>query len=140
MAFRTLEDAQKFTRWDIVEYDWQLPKGDQRGESRRVAHKSLTIVGELKPAHRENAIAKLVVNSLSEETKAGRSLALIRPKKPVFLFERKSTKEYEEERQRFVDWHKQEAEGLFGFMHRSTVLRASSASIPATMSRSRRPW
>jgi hypothetical protein len=121
VAFRTLEDAQKFARWDIVEYDWQFPKGDLRPESRKVAHKSLTIVGQVKKAHQENALARLVISSLAKETEAGRSLALIRPRNPRFFFERKSDSEFQTERQEFIEWHRQETEGLFGFMSKAMV-------------------
>jgi hypothetical protein len=122
VAFRTLADAQKFMRWDIIEYDWRLPKGDERTESRRVEHRSLAIVGHVKDARaRENLIAPLVVQSLNEETQKGRSFAFIRPRDAKFLIQRKLAAEYQAEKASFLQWHKQEAEGLFGYMSKSIV-------------------
>ena len=86
VIFRTLEDAQKFRRWDVIEYEWKLPRGDTRAESRRIEHKSLSIVGHVKDAFaRENLISPLVVDSLVDEEKAGKSFAFIRPKNPRFF-------------------------------------------------------
>jgi len=122
VAFRTLEDAQKFGRWDVVEYDWQLPKGDDRRESRRVAHRELTISGHVKDgAMRENLIASLVVPSLTSELKKGNSLAFVRPLKPRFKVERKHDDEFQAEKKNFLEWHKQETEGLLGFMSKNLV-------------------
>ncbi|NTE86788.1 hypothetical protein [Agrobacterium rubi] len=122
VAFRTLEEAQKFKRWDQIEYKWSLPKGDHRSESRRVSHKSLSISGHIKAsAARENLIAPLVVESLAKEAEAGKSLAFIRPLQPRFKIEKKSKSQFEEEKNEFLRWHKQETESLFGFMSKNLV-------------------
>ncbi|AYD01484.1 hypothetical protein [Neorhizobium sp. NCHU2750] len=125
VAFRTLDDAQKFGRWDIVQYKWSLPKGDHRCESRRVEHRSVSITGHLKnEGARENLVAPLIVDSLEDEYKAGRSLAFIRPRNPYFIIEKKDKGQYEEEKAHFLEWHRHETEGLFGhmgYMNKGTV-------------------
>ncbi|MCA0047522.1 hypothetical protein LB577_11255 [Mesorhizobium sp. B283B1A] len=121
VAFRTLEDAQKFGRWDTIEYGWSLPKGDQRSESRRLEHKSLVITGSLSEKSRAQFLARHVVPSLNTELEEGRSLALIRPKNPEFVIERKDVATFENEKARFRLWHDQEANSLFGFLGKSLV-------------------
>jgi hypothetical protein len=122
VAFRTLEEAQKFKRWDQIEYGWSLPKGDHRSESRRVAHKSLSIAGHVKSkATRENLIAPLVVKSLSKEAEEGRSLAFLRPINPRFKIEKKDPSQFDAEKEKFVLWHQQETQNLFGFMSKDLV-------------------
>lgn len=122
VIFRTLEDAQKFGRWDVIQYDWRLPKGDKRTESRRIEHSSLSIVGHTKDVRaRENLIAPLVVRSLEETAQEGKSFAFIRPVHPRFLVEAKDKAQYEADREKFVLWHKQEAEGLFGYLAKDLV-------------------
>lgn len=128
VAFRTLEDAQKFGRWDTIQYDWRLPKGDERSESRRIEHKSLLISGHLKEnSSRENLIAKLVVPSLASEEQRGKSFAFIRPQNPRFLIEKKPSDQFRIEKETFLQWHKQEVEGLFGFMSKDIVPYEPSA-------------
>jgi hypothetical protein len=122
VAFRTLEDAQKFGRWDVIDYDWRLPKGDARSESRRVEHHSLSISGHRKEkSSRENLIARLVVSSLATEENNGKSLAFIRPQKPKFIIEKKPADQFYAEKENFANWHRQEVEGLFGFMSKDIV-------------------
>ncbi|TIV81561.1 MAG: hypothetical protein E5V93_07860 [Mesorhizobium sp.] len=121
VAFRTLEDAQKFGRWDTIEYGWSLPKGDQRSESRRLEHKSLVITGSLSEKARPQFLARHVVSSLAAELEQGRSLALVRPRSAEFLIERKDRDTFESEKARFLMWHEQEANSLFGFLGKSLV-------------------
>ncbi len=123
VAFKTLEDSQKFSRWDVIVYDWRLPKGDARKESRRVEHKSLKIVASLKKKSRNDFIARHVVTSLIEQEKLQKSLALIRPIDPHFFFEKKSKDVLELEKQRAEHWHNHDNKGLFGFMDKSVVPR-----------------
>ncbi|MER9074699.1 hypothetical protein NKH80_18085 [Mesorhizobium sp. M0904] len=121
VAFRTLEDAQKFGRWDTIEYSWRLPKGDHRSESRRLEHKSLAITGRLSEKSRPQFIARHVVSSLNAELEQGRSLALIRPQNAEFVAERKDRHTFEAEKARFRLWHDQEANSLFGFLGKDLV-------------------
>ncbi|GMO47911.1 hypothetical protein BwSF12_55140 [Bradyrhizobium ottawaense] len=101
IAFRTLQDAQQFSRWDVVRYTAQRPRDDKRIESRRLDHQSLTIGGSLPQRERYGLIAPMVVESLEEERAQGRSLAFIRPKITRFIVEKKPVAELEEERQKF---------------------------------------
>ncbi|MBE7183710.1 MAG: hypothetical protein INR68_04810 [Methylobacterium mesophilicum] len=121
VIFRTLDDAKKFGRWDIVEYDWKLPKGDSRSESRRVEHASLEIISTLKRESRRQFLAKHVVSNLDGLIEAGKSLALLRPTNPKFLIEKKSVDAFEQERGLFREWHRQELEGLFGHLSKDIV-------------------
>lgn len=121
VAFRTLEDAQKFSRWDVIEYDWRFPKGDSRTESRRLEHRSLEISGSLPRTERRQFLARHVVKSLARELEAGRSLALLRPNNPRFVVERKDATAFGLEKARFQEWHNQEASGLFGHLAKGLV-------------------
>ena len=101
IAFRTLQDAQQFRRWDVVRYTWQQPRDDKRVESRRLNHHSLTIAGSLPSGERYGLVAPMVKKSLEEESRDGRSFAFIRPSIRTFIAEKKLAKELEEERQKF---------------------------------------
>lgn len=114
VSFRTLDEAQKFSRWDIVEYNSSLSKGDSRPESRRIQHGSLRIVRSENKKNRHSLIADSVITSLIGESDAGRSLALIRPMEPKFSIERKPKSEFDAEKFLFEEWHASERDGLFG--------------------------
>lgn len=120
VVFRTLSDAQKFGRWDVVSYHWR-PTSDPRAESRRIEHNSLEVVSTVSVAHRQALVARHVVTSLNAESDAGRSLAFVRPIEPAFFYERKDRSEYEAEAAQFVEWHRAESEGLFGYTVKSLV-------------------
>src|SRR3954470_11719908 len=53
VSFRTLEDGQRFGRWDRIRFKWRRPRDDMRAESRRVDQDSIEIVGSVKPSERE---------------------------------------------------------------------------------------
>src|SRR5579862_8099417 len=78
VSFRTLDDGQKFGRWDRIRFKWRTPTDDARTESRRVDQDSISIVGTLKRAERERFLAKLITTSLDQERQNGRSLALLK--------------------------------------------------------------
>lgn len=102
IAFRTLEDAQQFKRWDIVRYAWQLPSDDRRTESRRLHHQSLTVTGDYAQSQRYGLVAPMVKMSLEDEARQGRSLAFIRPSIRRFIVEQKPADELGDERQKFA--------------------------------------
>lgn len=120
VSFRTLDDAQKFGRWDIVSYSWRRAD-DHRSESRRIDHHSLEIVGSVRDSQRQTLVAPHVVKSLVAETASGRSLAFIRPQSPEFFYEKKDADTLAEEAALFANWHKAESEGLFGFAAKKLV-------------------
>ena len=80
VTFRSLEDAQKFGRWDRISFSWRLPEAakDRRSESRRVDTNSIVIEGALKPTERERFLGRALVTSTKQEYDQGRSLALLK--------------------------------------------------------------
>ena len=123
VSFKTLEDSQKFRRWDIIEYDWRTPRGDVRAESRRIEHKSLQIAGSLSRRFQKDFVARHVVESLEDALMASRSLALIRPVNPVFIIEKKDAKSISKETELAQRWHQHDNFGLFGATDKSFVPR-----------------
>lgn len=95
VSFRLLRDAQRFGRWDHVQYRWSKPKAtrDVRNESRRVDPNSVEIVGHLRRAERNPLVARCAVTSLQREQEEGRSLALLKGEILEFWFERRSEEE-----------------------------------------------
>ena len=108
VSFRTLEDGQKFGRWDRIRFKWRLPNDDPRSESRRVDQDSITIVGELKRSERQRFLGGSIITSLDQERAAGRSLALVKAKILEFKVEKKPNDELAGERQRFERLHAQQ--------------------------------
>lgn len=101
VSFRTLDQGQKFGRWDRIKFKWRRPNDDPRPESRRVDQQSIEIVGELKQSEREKFLANSIVTSLAREREGGRSLALLKPEILEFKNERKSKDDLAEEMRRF---------------------------------------
>src|SRR5690242_3285438 len=62
VVFRTLDDVQKFKRWDIVLYKARAAK-DSRPESRRIDHHSISIIGQVPERQRQDLLARHVVES-----------------------------------------------------------------------------
>lgn len=102
VAFRTLEDGQKFGRWDRIHFRWRLPNDDHRLESRRVDQDSIRVVGVLPQRERQRFLAARIVTSLNRERAAKRSLALLKAQILQFSYERKSDKEIQSERANFA--------------------------------------
>lgn len=119
VTFRTLDQASQFGRWDRIRFKCRKPQNDPRPESRRVDHQSIEIIGKLKQSERERFLANLEVTSIHAEKEKGRSLALLRPQKPVFIIERKDQDEVEEERERNK-----------GFAAQPDLFNAAAAIIP----------
>lgn len=107
IAFRSLEDAQQFKRWDVVRYSWQPPRDDRRVESRRLQHHSLTIAGVFPKEQRFGLVTPMIKESLEDEHKVGRSFAFIRPVIRRFIVERKPEDELGDEREKFAAAAKQ---------------------------------
>lgn len=98
VLFRSLEHEKRFRRWQWVEYDWRLPKTDNRPESRRVQENSIRVLGNIPKKERSSFLNPLVLPSLEVAETRGHTLALVRPAKSRFYWEAKSTEEIEEER------------------------------------------
>ena len=101
VSFRSLDDGQKFGRWDRISFHWKLPSDDSRIESRRVDQDSITITGQLKKSERQKFLAGLGVTSLNKEREEGRSLALLKAKINGFTFEKRTDAEIAKEQERF---------------------------------------
>ncbi len=102
VAFRSLEQGQKFGRWDRIKFRWRLPDDDRRIESRRVDQHTLAVAGKLKKSERQRFLARLIVTSLAKEREEGRSLALLKPEVVAFDVERKSTEDVQAETAKFA--------------------------------------
>jgi hypothetical protein len=96
--FRDLTPEQRFHRWDNIEFKWRLPEvaKDRRVESKRVQQDSIRIVGSLKPKGRQQFLEKAIIESPAAAYKAKQSLALIRPKNPVFKVRRRTAREMQD--------------------------------------------
>jgi len=92
IAFRHLDDRQKFTRWDRIRFRWRLPDihRDNRVESRNVDHQSIEVIGNLRKEGRAAFLDPMVVHSTKKERAEGRSLCLIQPESPQFFVRRRS--------------------------------------------------
>lgn len=101
VAFRSLEVAKKFKRWDRIKFTWRRPRDDSRIESRRVDHQSLRIVGQLRKSERQKFLAPLITTSLHKERAAGRSLALLKAEIQEFFWEKKEASELALEKKKF---------------------------------------
>ena len=101
IQFRTLEQAQQYARWDVVDYRWRAPKNDRRSESRRVEHDTLQVTGKLAVKDRFGLVDPMVKSSLNDERAAGRSFAFIRPSVRKFVIEPLEANLLAEEQRRF---------------------------------------
>lgn len=101
VSFRTLDDGQKFARWDRIHFKWRLPLDDPRTESRRVDQDSIKIVGTLKKSERQRFLSNSIVTTLDAEREADRSLALLKAEVLEFKAERKTEEDFERESERF---------------------------------------
>ena len=98
ISFRTLDQGQKFGRWDRIRFKWRRPNDDRRIESRRIDQDSLEIVGTMKKAERERFLANPIVTSLDKEREEGRSLALLKAEILDFRAEKKMQRKYNKKR------------------------------------------
>lgn len=95
VAFRQLDDAQKFRRWNRVRLKGRLPdvNRDNRAESRNVDQSSISLMGMMPADRRAAFLEPAIVRSTKKERSEGRSLALIRPEEPTFFYRRRDAAE-----------------------------------------------
>jgi hypothetical protein len=95
VAFRQLEDTQKFKRWHRVKLRGRLPeiRKDNRSESRNVDQDSIKLLGKMPSDRRSAFIEPAIVASTKKERSEGRSLALIRPSDAQFFHRPRSLDE-----------------------------------------------
>lgn len=91
VAFRQLDDAQKFGRWNRVRLTGRIPdiNKDNRAESRNVDQNSITLLGKIQEDRRAAFLEPAIVSSTKKERAEGRSLALVRPHEPQFFYRRR---------------------------------------------------
>jgi hypothetical protein len=90
ISFRTLDDSQKFGRWQWISYKAMLPSNDKRPESRALVGVSIEIVGDIKKSERAQFLRPLVRKSTDEAVSKGETLALVEPMKLTFYWEEKT--------------------------------------------------
>lgn len=107
VPFKDLLPAQRFNRWDVIEFDWKKPNDDDRIESKRIFSQSLVVTGSVPERERHAFARRALISDLDEQLALKRSFALIRPEKPVFSIRSMSDAELEEERAERKAFHSQ---------------------------------
>jgi hypothetical protein len=97
--FRRLRE--KVRRWDLIEYEYRIPKDDRRSESRRVQEDTIRVIRAVPSAERSALLGPVIVPSTASAAAKGQSLALIRPRCVQFNAKKKSQKEIESEQQSY---------------------------------------
>ena len=75
VSFRSLDEAKQFKRWDRVRFNWKMPNDDKRPESRRLDHKSIEIIGEMKTKDRLGLLSRIEQTSIKKAMAEGKTLA-----------------------------------------------------------------
>ena len=103
IAFRQLDDTQRFVRWNRVKLKGRLVDAnkDNRAESRNIDQDSIVLMGKMPSDRRAAFLEPALVTSTKKERQEGRSLALIRPENPSFFFRRRSADEIAERKARY---------------------------------------
>jgi hypothetical protein len=107
VSFRTLDDKQKFGRWQWIRYKASLPRNDTRPESRAIVDNSIEIIGELKQSERAQFLRPMVRQSVDEAKSKGETLTLIEPAKLDFYWEEKTDPEMAKEASLSREWANQ---------------------------------
>lgn len=100
VPFRILEGDQKFRRWSWIDYNFVLPKHDQRRESQKVDPESIRISGLLKPSERAKLLNPIIREDFAEADALSESLTLLRPASLQWKPTRKSQREIDDERRK----------------------------------------
>ena len=98
IRYRHLAGDTAFGRWDIVRFRFRPPTRDKRSESCNVEEDSIDIVGEMPERERSRFLDPLILPSVAEAARRGRSLALIRPRETRFFYKPKSAAEIAKEK------------------------------------------
>ena len=107
IPFRRLES--KFKRWELIEYNYLIPRDDRRKESRRVQEDTIEIRGELPARERAAFLKPLILSSTAIAASRGQSLTLIRPKNVRFSVAKKTENDLTEERQAYAEAARQQS-------------------------------
>ena len=103
VQFRILDDEQKFTRWQWIEYEFVKPSSDQRFESQKVIPETIRSLGMVKPTERARVLNPLILGDLGSADAKGQSLALVRPRSIKFTWRRKEDAIVEAERRKHAE-------------------------------------
>lgn len=102
IRYRHLSGDNAFSRWDIVRFRYRLPKQDKRSESCSVEEESIEIVGQMPRTVRSRLLDPLILPSVAEASRRGKSLALIRPRHTRFVYKPKTITALAEERESYA--------------------------------------
>ncbi|MCG8503529.1 MAG: hypothetical protein MI755_02880 [Sphingomonadales bacterium] len=101
ILFRSLEGNSKFRRWQWIDYEWTVPKSDNRRESRVVQEGSITVSDEMPRKDRLDFLNKLVLPSTEAAYAKGMTLTLIRPEGAEFSWKERTDAEIAHERRKY---------------------------------------
>ncbi|MBF0108617.1 MAG: hypothetical protein HQL76_05535 [Magnetococcales bacterium] len=122
VRFRFMQDEKKFKRWQWVSYEWQVPRKDNRAESRRINEETVRPEKEMKPQHRASFLQPLLLATTSEAEERQQSLALIRPENPVFSWTKKTQEQIKSEQTAYESAVRQFELDLSGFTEEKKAL------------------
>lgn len=114
IPFRVLADAQKFGRWEWIEYDFVNPRVDKRKESQKVDPDSISSKGLMKPKERADFLSEIVLGSTAGADARRDSLTLIRPREFRLSAREKPVRKLEAEKRK----HQLVSDQL-SFLHRA---------------------
>lgn len=98
IRYRHLAGDTAFGRWDTVRFRFRPPTRDKRAESCNVEEDSIRILGEMPRRERSKLLNPLILSSVAEAARSGKTLALIRPRETRFFYRPKSAAAIAEER------------------------------------------
>lgn len=98
VAFRVLDQAKQFRRWDRISYRYTSPSDDERRESQKVDPDSIEVLGRLRDAEQSRLARMLTRDCQLHAASLGESLTLVQPTNVAFSWKRKSPAALERER------------------------------------------
>ena len=88
ISFSNIDKKKKFSRWDIVRFQWEKPRDDDRPESRRVLQNTLTIRKKLtNKSQKHNLLERIAVNDFPNSKE--KTLILLQAQSYQFHIEKK---------------------------------------------------
>ncbi len=103
VAFRVLDPAKQFGRWDRLSYRYTTPSDDSRAESQKVDPESIKVLGNLKGGERSRIARMLTRDCQIHAASLGETLTLVRPANVAFSWKRKSEAALDRERQKHAN-------------------------------------
>jgi hypothetical protein len=93
VPFRILSEDQKFSRWNLIGYDFTRSRDDPRRESQKVIPESIKLVGNLKKSEQSKFVTPLIRQDFAESDSLRESLTLIRPRELEITGQKKTQAE-----------------------------------------------